>query len=132
MLDELWLEVFFIKVKIKGYLKNITDNTIDTIDVNGLKNDKCIKYNIDNTNHIITIKDNKIVLLRDNENYSHRLTFETNKETNTEYYIKEYESTLLIPIKTTKLNILKNKIEIEYTICDNDNKYSYVIEMSEK
>ena len=43
MLLELLLEVFSIKIKIKGYLQNLTENTKDNIDVIALQNKRNIQ-----------------------------------------------------------------------------------------
>ena len=44
MLVELFVEVFFIKIKVKGYLQNITENTKENIDTFGIKNKNIICY----------------------------------------------------------------------------------------
>ena len=59
----------------------------------------------------------------------HKFIFELNTKTESIYYIKEYLTELNVSIITTKLNILKNKIEIYYKIIDNDNNYKYVLEL---
>lgn len=123
--------MFFIKIKLKGYLKNINQNTTEIIDVNAIKNKNTINYKINDILHKITIKNNKLFLSRNNNEYSYELIFELNKETNTEYYIKELNTSIDIRIKTTKLLIKDNKIEINYTVIDSDEKYLYLIEMSD-
>ena len=49
----------------------------------------------------------------------------------TDNIIKKEGYNIEIDIKTTLLNIEKDKIEIHYTIIDSNNNYEYIIEMSE-
>ena len=60
------------------------------------------------------------------------LIFDINKITKNEYYLKEYSTSIDISVKTTKININEEFIEIYYTIIDTDEKFLYVLEMSEK
>ena len=131
MLVEFLLEVFFIKIKLKGYLENITENTKELIDTKGIKNKDKITYIIENTKYKIELKDKELVLTRENNEFIHKMIFKENKTTETKYYIKELKTDLSLKILTTKLEIELNKILINYEIIDNDNKYIYVIEMSE-
>ena len=78
MSSEFLLEVFSIKIKIKGYLKNETEKTTDTI-----------------------------------------------------YYIKEYKSEIPIKIHTKYIKKVNNYIEIAYKTIDNEIEYIYNIEMSD-
>ena len=58
--------MFFIKINIKGYLKNITENTQELIDTTSIKKDNKISYIIDNTKYILIIEnteDGQIFLL---------------------------------------------------------------------
>ena len=131
MLVEFLLEVFFIKIKVKGYLQNITENTKEIIDTFGIKNKETISYIIDKTKHKITISNNKILLIRDNQEFSHKMFFELNKENKTEYYIKELSTSICLLILTTYLSISDNLIEIHYKVIDSQDEYIYVIEMSD-
>lgn len=132
MLIEFLMEVFFIKIKVKGYLKNITENTEEKIDTYAVKNKDKISYIIDDTKYKIEIHPSNITLTRENKEFIHCMIFEYNKETTTNYYIKELNSELSIKILTTKLEIQESIIKINYKVLDNDNEYIYVIEMSEK
>ena len=132
MLLELLLEVFFIKIKIKGYLQNLTENTKDNIDVLGVLNKQNIHYRLNNTDHKIIINQDKVTLIRENENFVHKFEFESNKQTKANYYIKEYNTDIDILVMTNKLNISENKIEIIYKIIDSKEDYKYVLEMRNK
>lgn len=132
MLDEFLLEVFFIKIKIKGYLENTTENTKEFIDTFGINNKNKISYIIDNTKYKLDMFNDKLILTRETEEFIHGMIFELNKETLTKYYMKELNSSISLKLLTTKLEINKFKIEINYKVLDNDNEYIYLIEMSEK
>ena len=109
MFDEFLLEVFFIKIKIKGYLKNVTENETKNIDVTGIKNKNKISYFWDNIKHILTIEENKITLKRESEEFIHGMIFKENKETITNYYIKELNSSIELKILTNKISITEEK-----------------------
>ena len=131
MLIEFFTEVFFIKIKVKGYLKNITENNNEIINTNGIKNSNKISYIIDNTKHKIIIDNNKITLLRENNEFSHGMIFEENNTHPSEYYLKESNYSLEFNIETTKLILDNNKIDITYKILESENIYNYVLEVSD-
>ena len=132
MLLELLLEVFFIKIKIKGYLQNLTENTKDNIDIMGVLNKQNIHYILNDTDHKIIIDNDKVTLIRENKNFIHKFEFELNKQTKANYYIKEYNTDIDVLVITNKLNISEEKIEIIYKIIDSNEEYKYVLEMRNK
>ena len=77
------------------------------------------------------ILDDKVTILRENNEFSHEMIFECNKKYSSEYYLKELKYSLEFTIKTLKLNIEKNKIDITYQIIESDNIYNYVLETSD-
>ncbi|MBQ2873386.1 MAG: hypothetical protein IJE89_05255 [Bacilli bacterium] len=123
--------MFFIKLKVKGYLKNLTENTEDLIDTKAIKNSNIISYIIDDTKYKIIIDKNKITLLRENNEFTHGMLFEENKTNKSEYYLKESNYSLEFNILTEKLIIDKNKIDITYKIIESNNIYNYVLESSD-
>lgn len=123
--------MFFIKIIVKGYLKNLTEKEEELINTNGIKKSNTISYIQNETKHKITINNNKITLLRENNEFSHGMIFEENKKHKSEYYLKESSYSLEFTIQTTKLIIDKNKIDITYKILESDIVCNYVIEMSE-
>lgn len=131
MLFEFFTEVFFIKIKVKGYLKNITENNNQIINTNGIKNSNTISYIIDNIKHKIIIDNNKLTLLRENNEFSHGMIFEENNTYQSEYYLKESNYSLEFNIETTKLILDNNKIDITYKILESENVYNYVLEVSD-
>lgn len=123
--------MLFIKIKVKGYLKNLTENTKDLIDTNGIKNSNIISYIIDNTKYKLILEDSKVTLLRENNEFSHGMIFIKDKINPSEYYLKESNYSLEFNIETTKLIIDKNKIDITYKIIESENIYNYVLEVSD-
>ena len=123
--------MFFIKIKVKGYLKNLTEKKEELIDVNAIKNSNEIRYIKENTKHKIILDTDKITLIRENEEFSHGMIFELNKQHSSEYYLKCQNYSLEFNILTTKLIMEENKINITYKIIENDNIYNYVLEMSD-
>ena len=122
--------MFNIKIKVKGYLKNLTENTEELFNTEAIKNSNIISYIQDKTKYKI-ILDDKVTMLRENNEFSHGMIFEYNKKHSSEYYLKELKYSLEFTIKTLKLNIEKNKIDIKYQIIESDNIYNYVLETSD-
>ena len=122
--------MFNIKIKVKGYLKNLTENTEELFNTEAIKNSNIISYIQDKTKYKI-ILDDKVTILRENNEFSHGMIFECNKKYSSEYYLKKLKYSLEFTIKTLKLNIEKNKIDITYQIIESDNIYNYVLETSD-
>ena len=123
--------MFNIKIKVKGYLKNLTENTEEIINTKALKNSNIISYITDNIKYKLIVDKNKVTLIRESNEYSHGMIFEENIQHKTDYYIKATNYSLEFNIVTTKLIIDKNKIDITYKIIESENIYNYVLEMSE-
>ena len=123
--------MLFIKIKVKGYLKNITEKTTELIDTNGLKNNNIISYIIDNTKYKLILEDSKITLLRESNEFSHGMIFVEGNTNPSEYYLKESNYSLEFNIETTKIILDNNKIDITYKILESDNIYNYVLEVSD-
>ena len=123
--------MFFIKIKVKGNLKNLTENTEELINTKGIKKSNIISYIIDDTKHKLILDGNKITLQRENSEFSHRMIFIENMITASEYYLKESNYSLEFNILTTKLIIDNNKIYITYKILESENTYNYILEVSD-
>ena len=119
-----------MKIKIKGYLKNITENTETQINTTAIKTKNKISYIIDKDKYTINIlSPNKLILLRENNEIKNIIYFESNKTTQSLYTIKENDLTLEIDIKTINIVINNNNINIIYLVKDSNTKYDYNIEM---
>lgn len=62
------------------------------------------------------------------------MTYDLSKPTKSEYYLKEYNTSLFFSIRTTSLEIKENYLKISYQIEENDeiNEYIYLLEMSDE
>ena len=129
MSNEFFLEVFYIKIRIKNKLKNNTEKTEDLIETFAIKSKDKISYYSDSTTYKLLLLDKKVILIRETDEFIHNFVFELDNITKSEYYIKELNTSIDILIKTTKLNINNNRIEIDYEIIDNNNQYSYILDM---
>ncbi len=121
-----------IKIKVKGYLKDIDEGIITNIDTFGIKNKNKITYNEETVTNTILQEDNKIILIRENDEFKNILIFDLNKETISEYLLKENNLTIELNIKTNLVEIEDNNIKVRYLVIDSDNEYEYSIEMSDK
>lgn len=121
-----------IKIKVKGYLKDIDEGIITNINTFGIKNKNKITYNEETVTNTILQEDNKIILIRENDEFKNILIFDLNKETISEYLLKENNLTIELNIKTNLVEIEDNNIKVRYLVIDSDNEYEYSIEMSDK
>lgn len=91
--------------------------------VNGIKailNDSKISYVYNKINVNISILNNKIILLRENEEMKLHLEFEKDKKIVTEYVIKKLGVIIKTETRTKKLFIGNNGFEIEYDLFMNN------------
>ena len=129
MYNELLLEVFNIRIKIKGYIENKTEKSKEKIDTYAIKNKDKLSYKHNDTTYKINILDKKLILIRDNEKFTHKFIFDIDKITKSEYYIKELNTSIDILIKTTNLIYNDKELKIDYEIIDSNNEYSYILDM---
>ena len=121
-----------IKIRIKGFLKDIDEGTITNIDTFGIKNKNKITYNEETVTNTILQEEDKLILIRENDEFKNILIFDLNKETISEYLQKENHLTIELNIKTNLVEIDDNYIKVRYLVIDSDNEYEYNIEMSDK
>ena len=120
----------FIKIRVKGYLKNITDNEMLEIDEKAIKNKNKITFSSDNVKNIIKINDNDIMLVREGNDFIN--TFVFNKEKSScNYYLKDNNYDVDIDINTISMDVNDNSICIKYLIVDSNSEYEYKLEMSD-
>ncbi len=124
-------EVFKIKIRIKGYLKNNEERECFDIDTIAIKEKNKITYKEDDIKNTIHLNDDEIILIRENKEFKNILIFKENKDTITQYLLKENGVNLELNIKTISLIKKDNLIEIVYMVKETDNIYEYKIEMSD-
>ena len=125
------LEVIFIKVLVKGYLKNINENVINSFEYKGIKNKNKITY-IDDDNVKFTIKFTscEVIIVRDGKDFVNTFVFDVNKNKSiSNYFIKDNNCDVDIDIKTIDLEIFDNIIYVKYLIVDTECIYEYKLEM---
>ncbi len=131
MFLEFFMEVFFIRIKLHGYIENITKNFKEEIDTKAIKDKNIIKFAYRDVNYKIMINKDKIKLTRENQEFFHEFEFILNKETKSIYYVKELNTELEIMVLSNKVISNEKKIVIEYIVKESSEKYKYYIEMSE-
>ena len=132
MTTELRRGEILMKIHLKGYLKDITNDETTKIDTTAIKNHKKITYYLDKEKYILKITSpTKLILNRTTEEIESSLYFDMNKVLTAEYTIKENNLSLGIDIRTNKIEITTSYIKIQYTVIDSNNNYEYYIEMSE-
>ena len=122
-----------MKIHLKGYLKDITNDEILEIDTFAIKKDNQITYYLDKEKYIINIVNpTKLILNRITSEIETTLYFEDGKTKNADYLLKENNLSLKIAIRTNKILLSNQYIKINYTVIDSNNNYDYYIEMSEQ
>ena len=123
----------FMKIHLKGYLKDITNDEIIKIDTFAIKKDNQIIYYLDKEKYIINIVNpTQLILNRVTNEIETTLYFEDGKTKNADYLLKENNLSLKIAIRTNKILLSNQYIKINYTVIDSNNDYDYYIEMSEQ
>lgn len=121
-----------MKIKVKGYLKNITNDTINNFSISAIRNKDKISYVLDNDKYILKIlSPNQLVLLRENTEIKSIIYFQKNKNLPSLYTLKKKDLTLEINIKTLNIVINDNSINIIYLVNESNEKFEYNIEMSD-
>ena len=119
-----------IRIKIKGYLKNITDNEIFEFEEKGIRNKNKITFNNNNIKYSIKCDNNEIILIRDGDDFVNTFVF-NKKNSNSNYLLKENGYDMDMEVITSNIEISDELIYIEYEIISTSCKYEFKIEMSE-
>ena len=102
------------KIRLKEIFKSDDDN-ID-IDIMGIINKNKIIYKENDIKVTIVVLSNKILMNREHSNYEIDFVFEEGVTTKATYKLKEYNKEFTIDIKTTKLVIKEDLIDINYRL----------------
>ena len=125
------LVVIIIRKKLTGYIKNITEDTLENISSNAIITKDKITYINNDVKHIIHIKNNELILIRETNEFKNILTFSINRSILSEYVIKREDLCLEINIKTLELSITDKIIYIKYLILDSNTIYEYKLFLEE-
>ena len=113
------LDVIFIRILIKGYLKNISENEIVNFECKGIKNKNKVTYVDNDVRFNIKINDDNVMLIRDGADFINTFIFDKNKKNSiSNYLIKENNCDVDI-------------IYIKYLISETNCIYEYKLEMSD-
>ena len=124
------LEVIFIRLKVKGYLKNITENQVIEFDEKAIKSKNKITYISDGVRNTIKINNKEVIMEREEDNFINTFVFNI-KNSYCNYLVKDGNYDVDINVKTTLLDVKDNFIYIKYEIVDSECQYEYKMEMSE-
>lgn len=117
-----------IRVKIKGFLKNITDNDILNFDEKGIKNKNKISFVKDEIKYFIMIHNNMIEVVRETDEYVNSFVFDKDKASSL-YTLKEFNQTLEIKLMINSLDIEEDSFDINYTVLDTSCSYELKMEI---
>lgn len=124
------LDVIFIRILIKGYLKNISENEIVNFECKGIKNKNKVTYVDNDIRFNIKINDDNVILIRDGADFINTFIFDKNKKNSiSNYLIKENNCDVDIDIDVIDLKIDDDIIYIKYLISETNCIYEYKLEM---
>lgn len=104
--------------RFKGCINLIRDNekVYDDFFIKGIKNNDKIIYKENDINVTIFIKDNKIEMKRENNEYIISMNFDDSNDAVGSYFLKEYQKSMNLKIITKTLHYDNNCIELEYLL----------------
>ncbi|MDY5996256.1 MAG: DUF1934 family protein [Bacilli bacterium] len=124
------MDVIFIRILIKGYLKNISENEIVNFECKGIKNKNKVTYVDNDVRFNIKINDDNVMLIRDGADFINTFIFDKNKKNSiSNYLIKENNCDVDIDIDVIDLKIDDDIIYIKYLISETNCIYEYKLEM---
>lgn len=122
--------MIFIRIKVKGNLKNITENELFEFEEKGIRNKNKITYSSDSVKNTIKLSDNEVILVRESAQFVNTFVF-NKKKSSCNCLLKENNYDVDIDINTIAMDINENSIYIKYVIVDSDCEYEYKLEMSD-
>lgn len=126
------LEVILIKILVRGYLKNISENIINDFECKGIRNKNKITYIDGDVRFIVKFSDNEIILTRDSDDFVNTFIFDIDKKKSvSNYFVKDNNCDVDIEISTIDLKVDSNVIYVKYLIVDTGCFYEYKLEMSD-
>lgn len=127
------LEVIFIKVLVKGYLKNISENIMNSFEYKGIKNKNKISYiDDDGVKFTVKVDSSLVVINRDGKDFINTFVFDFVKnKSSCNYFIKDNNYDIDIMVDIIDFKVDSSVIYIKYLIVDSDCIYEYKLEMSD-
>ncbi len=124
------LEVIYIRVKVKGHLRNISSSEVSNFDEKGIKNKNKITYNNDNIKNTIKFNNKEVILIREGIDFINTFIFNEEKSYSN-YLLKDNNYSFDIDVTTLKVSVKDNSVMIKYKIDETDMQYEFYIEVSE-
>lgn len=116
------------KILIKGYFKNSDTNDVINYNDTGFIMNNTIKFKHDNTDIKIKYINNNLCFIKEDEKSILKTSFLLKQNTISEYYIKQDDLKVEIPIYTNKIIYKNNIVEIEYDLLiDDKNKIKNIL-----
>ncbi len=119
-----------IRVKVKGYLKNITENENLFFDERGISKKNKVSFISDSIKYSIKYSNSEVVMIREGNDFINTFVFNKKKSIST-YTLKSNNYTIDMDVNVNEIDINENNIYIKYVINDTECIYEYMIEMSE-
>lgn len=119
-----------IRIKVKGYLKNITENELLEFEEKGIKNKNKITYYNDNVKYTIKLNDSEVLFIRESDDFLNTFVF-NKKNSYSNYLLKENNYDIDLGVNTIMMDILDDGIYIKYIINETNCEYEFKIEMSD-
>ncbi len=119
-----------IRVKINGFLKNITENENLIFNEKGISNKNKISFISDNIKYSIRYSSSEVFMIREGEDFINTFIFNKNKSSST-YTLKDNNYSIDMDVKVDIIDINDSVIYIKYIIGNTDCIYEYKLEISE-
>ena len=119
-----------IRIKIKGFLKNITEKEDFFFNEKGIVNKNKISFISDDIKYNVKYSSDEVVMIREGNDFINTFVFNKKKSSST-YILKDNNYAIEMDIILEKMNVIDNIIYIKYVICDTNCTYEYKLEMSE-
>lgn len=119
-----------IRVKVKGFLKNITEEDNLFFNEKGISNKNKISFIFDDTKYNIKHSNNEVIMVREGKDFINTFIFNNNGGS-TSYTLKDNNYTIDMNIKVVDLHVDDSVIYIKYFISDTNCEYEYKIEVSD-
>ena len=119
-----------IRIRIKGFLKNVTEKEDAFFDEKGIINKNKISFISDDVKYDIKHSNSDVIMIREGKDFINTFIFKKNKGKST-YTLKDNNYSIDMEIIVNELVINDNFIDIRYIVCDTECEYEYRLEMSE-
>ncbi len=118
-----------IRVKIKGFLRNVTENSIMNFNENGIRNKQKISFNKDDVKYNFKFYNKDVVMIRENEDYINTFLFKE-KNATSNYLLKDNCYSLDMEIDVKEITVNDDFFYVKYLVKETSCMYEFRIEVS--